>query len=343
MHNCPSLAGVVQLNCDISDAQYAADHGMCVFLLKMREYFRWERELALTASLPREELARWLQARERRWERLEGHEFACLPVGDDHVDPFDAAAANRVLVPQGWVYAAGYGRFQKPVFFLGQLERVERRDGGMLFVSSRECARELSAPPAMLLGQDIFVRLESVRRYLWEKIEEWHWRRPQGAMSRVLAAYGFTPDACQALDRMTEDAAQNMVLHEVGEAGAGKLLGEAAWGDLLASVARTPAEGPVRAVRDLLADCLTTLPALIERCEARPLHLYFATFETAHRRMFPEAAEGYERFARGMGVSSLAQAAEEGRGRWLAHGRRLLCAGPEERAVIAAGLAGTGR
>lgn len=338
-HNFGRLASLVQKNCDISDARHAADYGMCVFLLKMREYFRWENDLALTADLPRDELGRWLSAREGRWEQIGEEAFAPLPLGEGALDPFDAAAVNRDLLPGGFVYGAGYGRFHKPVFFLGRLERVEERGGCRLFVSSCEYARELAAPPAMLLGRDIFVRLESVRRYLWEKIEEWLWRRTEGAMARALAAYGFDRDAKVALDRMTPDQADSMALHELGEVAAGELLG-AAWGSLAMSVARTTAEGAVRAARDLLADCLSTLPALAERAEARRLHLYFATFETSHRRMFPEAVEAYECFARGGGTGRLAKVAQEGRGRWLAQARGLLSAQPAERAALAMTLGG---
>ncbi len=43
------LARAVQTNCDIADAHHAADMTLCVYLLQMREYFRWERRAALDA------------------------------------------------------------------------------------------------------------------------------------------------------------------------------------------------------------------------------------------------------------------------------------------------------
>ena len=45
MRNFPQLAETVQRNCDISDARHAGEYGLCTFLLKMREYYRWENEL----------------------------------------------------------------------------------------------------------------------------------------------------------------------------------------------------------------------------------------------------------------------------------------------------------
>ncbi|MEW6687503.1 MAG: Sfum_1244 family protein, partial [Pseudomonadota bacterium] len=172
----PGLAEAVQRNCDISDARYAGDYGMCTFLLKMREYYRWENELPFARALPRAELGDWLSAREAAWREIENDDLTPLPLESGALDPFAAGAAERELLPQGLVYSAGYGRFGKPVFFLGALARVDEREGCRVIVSSCEYARELAAPPAMLQGRTIHVRLESVRRFLWEKIEEWQWR-----------------------------------------------------------------------------------------------------------------------------------------------------------------------
>ncbi len=323
MRNLPQLADAVQHNCDISDARHAGDYGLCTFLLKMREYYRWENELPFARPLPKDELGEWLRTRERHWDGIEALDFAPLPLERGELDPFEAEAANRELLPRGYVYSAGYGRFRKPVFFLGRLERAHERAGFTILVSSCEYARELAAPPAMLLGRTIFVRRESVRRYLWERIEEWQWRRQGGAMARALESYGFAGEPEAALARMAENEMETMVLHELGEAAAGELLGDA-WREMAAAAACTPAEPRVRAVRDLLADCLSTLPALIARADAAALHFYFATFDAPRRQMFPQALEAYERFSREGDLQALRQVVDEGRGRWLAEGRGLL-------------------
>jgi len=323
MRNLPQLASVVQRNCDISDARHAGDYGLCTFLLKMREYYRWENELPFARSLPKDELGEWLKAREQAWGRMEADAFAPLPLACGELDPFDAAAANHELLPQGCVYGAGYGRMGKPVFFLGELLRAEERAGLTIRVSSCEYARELAAPPAMLQGRTIFVRLESVRRYLWERIEEWQWRRQGEAMARVLASYDFLADPESALARMAGNEMESMILHEIGEATAGELLGEA-WDDMIVSVAGTPAEIEARAVRDLLADCLQTLPALIERANLPALHFHFATFDAPRRQLFPQALEAYEEFLRSGSLRRLEQVAREGAERWLAEARARL-------------------
>ena len=323
MRNLSELTNVVQRNCDISDARHAGDYGLCTFLLKMREYYRWENELPLARALPKDELGEWLNSREQLWNNIETDPFAPLPFAGGELDPFKAEAANRELLPQGYVYSAGYGRFQKPLFFLGRLLRVEERAGFTVLVSSCEYARELAAPPAMLQGRTIFLRQESVRRYLWEKIEEWQWRKQDNAMARALASYNFMTDTEAALDRMADNEMETMILHEVGEAMAGELLGEQ-WRAMVAAVARTKAEPIARAVRDLLADCLSTLPVLLERENLPALHFYFATFDAPRRQLFPQALVAYEHFLKHGALDRLWQAARDGKDRWLAVARSLL-------------------
>ena len=66
-----SLRTAVQHNCYISDARYAGHNALCIFLLKMREYFRWETGRGFDEHIPRTELADWLSAREALWDEVE--------------------------------------------------------------------------------------------------------------------------------------------------------------------------------------------------------------------------------------------------------------------------------
>jgi hypothetical protein len=337
MRNFPQLAETVQRNCDISDARFAGDYGLCTFLLKMREYYRWENELPFGRDLPRGELGDWLQSREQRWREIETEDFAPLPLAHGTLDPFDADAASRELLPQGYVYSAGYGGFHKPLFFLGRLLRVEERSGFTIVVSSCEYARELAAPPAMLQGRTIFLRLESVRRYLWEKIEEWRWRKQGHAMARALASYDFIADTEAALQRMADNEAETMILHEIGEAMAGDLLGDG-WRDMMIGLAQTRSETTARAVRDLLADCLSTLPELLRRGNQPALHFYFATFDGPRRQLFPQALDAYEHFLRGGATDRIWHVVAEGAERWLVTARALVALEPAARDTALAGL-----
>jgi hypothetical protein len=330
MPNFSQLATVVQRNCDISDARHAGEYGLCTFLLKMREFYRWEKELPFARDLPRDELGDWLSSREQQWGGIEAEDFAPLPLARGVLDPFDADAVNRELLPQGYVYSAGYGRFLKPIFFLGRLLRVEERAGFTVLVSSCEYARELAAPPAMLQERTIFLRLESVRRYLWEKIEEWQWRKQDNTMARALASYDFIADTDAALQRIADNEAETMIQHEIGEAMAGELLG-GRWSEMVALAARTRSEPIARAVRDLLADCFSTLPELLRRANLPALHFYFATFDAPRRQLFPQALEAYEHFLSCGALDRLWQVVHEGKERWLATARELLELDPAAR------------
>ncbi|NTV96972.1 MAG: hypothetical protein HGA75_16430, partial [Thiobacillus sp.] len=230
-------------------------------------------------------------------------------------DPFEAARINAELLDQGYVYSGGYGRHCKPHFFLAELTRRERRDGFDIYVSGRELARDLEAPPGMYLDRTLFIRTEALRRWLWEKYEEWRWNRKNPAMGRAVAAYPFADDPEAALDAMTSTEQESVILHELGEARLGETLGEA-WEALLVAVLRGRAEIMVRAVRDLLADCQVTLPGLIERGEPAALHFFFANFVGMRRQLAPELAAAYEAWVEHGSWQGLADAAAASRERW---------------------------
>lgn len=323
MLNLGQVVTTVQKNCHISDAQFAGDYTLCIFLLKMREFYRWENQIAFTDALPRDDVGKWMQERERAWEDVESCDFEPLTLGNDQFDPFDADGINNTLLPQGYVYSAGYGRFNKPHFFLGALQRAEQRQGYTVYVSSCEYARDLVAPPAMMQNGIIYLRQESLRRYLWERVEEWRLNRSSDTVSRLFAHYDFEQDLDASLDRMTEVETEAVLLHEVGEALADRLLGEA-WRAMLVDVSRTKGEIVARAVRDILADCLSTLPKLIERENIPALHFYFASFSGIRRHLYPELIDAYRRWTENGNNTMLLQVVVEGEQRWLATAVKIL-------------------
>ena len=316
MVDVEQLSSVVQRNCHISDARHARTYTMCIYLLKMREYYRWEMGLDQAERLPGKEVGEWLTRRERLWEDLEPEEFSCIPVGEGCHDPFGSTAINADLNPAGFVYSAGYGRFVKPHFFLARLERSEHRDGFHVLVAADELARDLAAPPAMQLGETVYVRRDALRRHLWQSIEDWRWRRqPDGAMARAMALHGFDGDPEGALARMTDAEIEPVVLHELGEGAAGRELG-GAWEEMLLQVAGSRAEIGLRAVRDLLADCASTLPWLLEAGAEASLHYYFANLRGMRKALFPRLGRAYDTWVEDGSTAALADAAEAGREHW---------------------------
>jgi hypothetical protein len=319
----PRLVQSVQRNCHIADARHARETTLCNYLLEMREFYRWEHEVPLARSLPREELGSWITQREALWDGLQADDLEPLRVGARSYDAFQVEAINAALVPQGLVYGGGYGRFGKPHFFLAQLERREQRQGLTLFVSGCEYARDLTAPPAALQGGAVFLRRDALRRWLWDKIEIWGVRKADGALKSALDCYGYAADDEQTLESMSEQEAETMILHELGEAMAEPLLG-AEWRDLIASFTGRRAEILARAVRDNLADCLSTLPRLLERGTACSIHFYFANFEGMRSKLFPLLAQAYRSWRDAGNPAPLRDAAQAGSVHWREAAQRLL-------------------
>ncbi len=338
MFDLQRLIHTVQCNCHISDARYAGQYSMCIFLLKMREYYRWEQDLPLSARIPARAVGDWLAQREQTWESLERRDFHPLPLDGGQVDPFDQARVNAQLVPQGYIYSSGYGMFRKPNFFLAELKHHETRDGFTIYVADEEYARDLVANPAMLRGRSIFVRRDAIRRHLWEKVEEWRWRGdPEAPMALALKAYGEGIDAEVLLDRMTEQETEFVIAHELGEGRAGTLLGPE-WEQMLSALAGGRAEFVARAVRDHLADCLSTLPRLLEVAHPGALHFFFANFTGMRRALFPELLEAYQAWRTGGSTRALAETIEQGRSFWYQLAERLLEHHRLEGAAVAARL-----
>lgn len=313
----------IRTNCHITDARHAADYTMCVYLLKMREYFRWERAIPYSARLSHEELAEWLTRRESLWEELGDAPYSEIPVAGRAVDPFDAGTINAHLNARGYVYSSGYGHNMKPHFFLGDL--IEHRDynGFTLYISGREYARDLTAPPAMSLGDTIFIRHESLRRMIWEKVEEWRWNRPENAMRRAIDHYGFETTPDQALDDMTRNEIQSVLLHEIGEVMAGEALGDD-WEAILAELPHSKAELMLRAVRDNLADTLSTLPGLLDELHPASMHFYMANLTNMRKLLFPSLLNAYEEWDSTGNPGKLGSVIRRGREHWLQLARRII-------------------
>ena len=333
------LIEAVQRNCDIADARYAREATLCTYLLQMRELYCWEHELPLAAQPPRDELARWLPARESAWNEIEDCDYEPLTLGEARCDPFDAGAINRELLPMKFVYGAGYGRFHRPHFFLAALDTHDKRDGIDVLIAGCEYARDLAAPPAALQGGTIYVRSEALRRWLWDRIAFWRARGGDGALARAIGAWRIEDDESAGFERMAAEETETLILHELGEAQAARLLGEE-WDDMLAALNDRRAELRARAVRDNLADCLSTLPALLARGADAPLHFFFSQFEGLRRELFPALADAYRDWATTGSVGALRSSIERGQEHWLRVARRTLADGVPDAAIAAQALAG---
>ena len=321
------LTAAVQRNCDLADAAYAQDLSLCTYLLQMREFFRWERGLPLQAPPDRGEVGRWIASREAHWESLADtseSSFAPLPIADG-VDAFDEGAANARLAPSGLVYAAGLGRFRRPEFMLAERLASHAREGAIILVTGREHARGMNPPMAVSRGDQVLVRRDVLRRWLGTRIEFSRQRPTAEALGAALDAWQLGDgDPQVALDRIADIETETLILHELGERRAAGLLGPQ-WEEMLVSLEAPRAEIVARAIRDLLADCLLTLPALLERGAAGSIHFWFANFEGMRRLLAPALPGAYARWRAGE-PQALSDALEAGSEHWLAQARRMLAA-----------------
>ncbi len=309
------LIETVQHNCDISDARFAGDYTLCTYLLKMREYFRWRHDIPCGERVATQEVGAWVARKEAQWEKLETAELSPLQWAGTDWDPFQVDEINEWLLPLGYAYAAGEGRYAKPYFVIAETLSREATDDYRLLILGHEHARELVAPPAMAQARTIYVRRECLRRMLWEHVEEWRWRKRENAMARAIDHYGFDLDLAEALERMTDNEMEAVILHEIGEVVAGDLVG-APWNDMLLEISRTTAEILARSVRDLLADCLSALPAMLESENRASLHFYFANMTPARSDMFPSLERAYKAWVDCGELGPLKRTVREGRQHW---------------------------
>jgi hypothetical protein len=159
------------------------------------------------------------------------------------------------------------------------------------------------------------VRLESLKRVLWERVEAWERRRADGALKSALALCGFCDDPEAALEAMAAAEAETLILHELGEHRAARELSPA-WERMLAGFTRRRAELFARAARDHLADCTTTLPALLEREASSSLHVWFSGLDGLRRELFPRLVAAYEAWCAGDRGRALSAAIASGAVHW---------------------------
>lgn len=317
------ISASVQLNCYISDARYGSEYGLCTYLMKMREYFRWEKGLGYSGFIDKEAVGEWLSEREHMWKGLEDREFGPVIVDDCEFDPFSSEQINAELNQHGLVYSGGIGKFGRPHFFLGELERRVETPDYTLMVSGRELARDLTSPPAMTRERVIYVRRESLRQILWEKLESWRWHRPDNPLGRAFSCYEFDRDLNGSLDRMTDDELGQVLLHERGECLAGEWLGEG-WNRMIADLQHTPAELAARAVRDHLADCWVTLPETIESARASSLHFFVGNLNAMRKTLYPGLRSAYDLWFDGADSFALKSVVGEGLEHWKFIARAML-------------------
>ena len=302
------LINDVQFNCHISDARHAGNYTLCVYLLKMREFYRWEQQHAYSDQLSKEAIGQWLTRREQLWDEVEDDDYRHIHIAEQSFDPFESDVINQALnqttnqtITQSpvdsasrLIYSGGYGVKDKPHFFIAELKDKTEVNDYTIYISGKEFARDLTSPPAMSHNKTIYIRRESFQRMIWERTDEWRWNKPENAMARAIRCYDFDNNLEHALSSMTDNELNAAVLHEIGEIQAGENL--EGWHEMMSDITFTKAEIMARAVRDHYADTLHTLPTLIENNNTASIHFYFANLTNMRKHIFPSLVDAYNRW-----------------------------------------------
>lgn len=285
------IANTVQSNCHISDARHASDYTLCIYLLKMREYYRWENGYDYSDELDPDEIGTWLTAREALWNDVEDNDFSSIRACKSEFNCFDTEQINQELIPQGYIYSAGYGPKSKAIFYLAELEQQILQADYNIFISGKELARDLTAPVAMSQQNNIYIRRESLHRMIWEKTVEWGWQQNKNAMFKAMNFYDFASNPDESLDAMTNKEVNSVILHEIGEIKSAQELKN--WQQMIMELPRSQAEIMARAIKDLLADAISTLPTLINNHDDASIHFYFANFTHMRKELSPSLLKAY--------------------------------------------------
>jgi hypothetical protein len=294
----------VQRNCDIADAGSGAVFSLCGFLLRLRDFYKWEHDLLPWQEPEPATLLEWVEAREEMWLEIAEEPFQPISMDGETFDAFDLDAINGRLRPSGLVYGAGYVAGMKPSFLLAELVESRRIDSLRVDTVSRELARDLYATPAMRQGERIFARRSAMLFFLWDQILE---MRPsaKAALSFAFRQYDLDVEDLRRspkemgprLQHVAATELQAWIYHELGEARE-DAFGGLLWQEMVATYAGSPVEIFARSVKDLLADTHADglLGHIVNQGLKGSLGFFVALMRSFMRMVFPEILEAFTQF-----------------------------------------------
>ncbi len=303
VHPNSSTVTDIQHNCNISDAR---DHGiytMCTMVLKLRNLYKWEKDLDPWQEPEPGDLLDWIETKENYWKTIAEEPYRPLNINGDTYLPDDVSGINSHFDGDRMVYGAGYGRSLKAVFFLA--EKIEQRtvSGLPVFILGRERAREMASPFAMAQEGSIFIRKEPLRFFLWDYIQELR-SSCRSSFHHALKLYGLLRDGQLdqqkfkvTLDQIVDAELDLFIYHEVGE-----LLQTTFDSSVLQKIiSRFPGsiyELVSRSIKDILADTHPggLLSHLISEKLETSLNFYVGFLDGLRRELFPEITDALQKF-----------------------------------------------
>jgi hypothetical protein len=297
-----SLTRQVLQNCEISDANNAGFYSICGLALRLRDLYKWEKQLPPWEERDSSEILDWIEAKETRWEAFAQKEFKELSLFGQIFDPFDSDGVNAILEPHRIYYGAGYARGLKPTFFLAEVENKIRSNGYHVYTLGRELARDLLTIPAMSRNGSVILRQEAANLFLWDQI---FYIKKSGrpALHFALAHLGIDEkepiDLRQHLPDIFAAVKNIYIYHELGELR-DNAFDRQSWREMVAAFPFSPVEFIVRALKDLLADTsqFGTLHHIIQERHTAGLAFYVAFIDGLAQEFFPQIRLAFQEFAR---------------------------------------------
>lgn len=287
-------------NCTVSDARYAGFYSICGLALRLRDLYKWEKNLEPWQEEDPPVMLDWIGQKEEEWETLMEEEFRPITIEGAAYDPFDAGAINVLLEPQRLIYGAGYLQSLKPSFFLARLDEKRKEDGSSIYFLGKELARDLLIVPALSQGDDVIIRKDAARLFLWNQIF-FTKKSAKQALAFALETYGVREDDYEALkrlfNRVASEETEVYLHHELGEIRE-TAFDRDVWRDLVATYPHTPVELLARAVKDLLADTheLGNLSFIALEKRTASLGFHVAFLDGVRKVLFPEIISAFRTF-----------------------------------------------
>lgn len=274
------LVHQVRRNCDITDARHAGLYSVCGLVMRLRDLYKWEHGLDPWQEGESHSVLDWIGEKETLWEALTEADFDRLCLNGQTVDAFDTRILNQALAHTNFYYGAGYAHSLKPTFVLAEILERQTLNNTPVIILGREYARDLLTLPAFSQDNEVVLRTEAARMFLWDQIAY------MGNSGR--RALVFALEACGLADADTETVRKHFdtiykaqktlyLHHEVGERHE-TVFERGIWQNMLADFPHTAVELLARTLKDLLADSGTrgALEHVIQRRDQAALGLYMA-------------------------------------------------------------------
>lgn len=298
-----TLLSDIQFNCDVSDARDHGIYSMCSMVLKLRGLYKWENGIEPWQEPEPAELLDWIEAKENYWEQLAASPFRDIRLQGNRCAAHDVAAINAAQADSRLFYGAGHGRSMKSIFFLSELLERSEVAGSPVLLLGREHAREMAAPFAMVQDDQVIIRTDPLRFFLYDHIQELR-SSCRSSYRFFLKHYGLLNEhgldqgrLPPLLGQVVEGELDFFIYHEIGE-----ILETALGRDTLKSlVGRFPGsviEFVCRAVRDILADTHPQglLNHVISREKESSLALYLCFLDGLRAELFSEMTPAWNSF-----------------------------------------------